>query len=138
MMRHTHDAPSTDPGDRDPRMEEWLSLADPAEGRPGYWASFHRNVMEAARFELARRRRLADLTVAGTVTSWARTVVPSAVLTAAAAAVILLLVPPPATVAEVDLSVEELLSVGLEGDPIPAELDEEGAMSVTLVAGEIF
>ncbi len=138
MMPHNHDERSRDAGDRDLPMEALLARLDPEASRPRYWKGFHRNVMEAARFELARRRRLADLTVAGTVTSWARTVVPSAMVAAAAAAVILLAVPAPPNVPVVDVGVEEYLSAGLEDEAIPAEFDQDGGSGLTLASAEIF
>ena len=123
--------------ERDPNFEELVAILDPAATRSGYWQTFHRGIVEAGRFELARRRRLADLTVAGTVTSWARTVVPSAFVAAAAAAVILLVVPTPHQ-REVEVGVEELLSAGLEGEPVPVELDEDEASGLTFASAEIF
>lgn len=138
MMRNERDDQIREPLGGDPLLSEALSVFDPETRRPRYWKQFHRDVMDAARFELARRRRLTDLTVAGTVTSWARTVVPTAAIAAAAAAVILLRVPAPANVVEADLGIEELLSAGLEGDAIPLELDEDGTLDVTLAAAEIF
>jgi len=126
-----------DSSDRDPGFEELVAVLDPATTRSGYWQTFHRGVVEAGRFELARRRRLADLTVAGTVTSWARTVVPSAFVAAAAAAVILLVVPAPSQ-REVEVGIEELLSAGLDGEPVPAELDEDPVSGLTFASAEIF
>lgn len=133
----THDDDLRHSPERDRELEELLSVFDPASTRAGYWQGFHRKVVEAGRFELARRRRLADQTVAETVTSWARTVVPSAFVAAAAAAVILFVVPtPPQNGAEV--GIEELLSAGLEGEPVPAELDEESPSGLTFASAEIF
>lgn len=122
--------------DRDPAIESLLTQLDPEASRPRYWQSLQRSIVDAARMELARRRRLADLTVAGTVTSWARTVVPSAVVAAAAAAVILLVVPAPSNLPVADVGIEELLSVGLEDEAIPADLDDAGGF--TFAAAEIF
>lgn len=139
MMRDTHDERPNDARDRDLPMEALFARLDPEASRPRYWQGFHRSVLEAARFELARRRRLADLSVAGTVTSWARTVVPSAVVAAAAAAVILLVIPAPPNTPVVDVSVEEFLSAGLEEEAIPVELDEQGSGSgLTFASAEIF
>lgn len=135
MMRHTHDERPNGAEDRDSTMEALLARLDPAASRPRYWQEFHANVLDAVRFELARRRRQADLTVAGIVTSWARTVVPSAVVAAAAAAVILLVIPAPPNTPVVDVGVEELLSAGLEDEAIPAELEDPG---LTFASVEIF
>ena len=138
MMRQTRFDAHMGPEDRDPDMESLLAEVDPAVGRRGYWATFHRSVMDAARFELARRRRAMEATVAGTVTSWARAVVPSALLTAAAAAVILLVVPAPGPTVDPELGMEEMLFIGLEDEPIPSGLEDDLSMEVSLVASEIF
>ncbi len=136
-MTHENGSGPMDSSDRDLGCEELLAVLDPEATRPGYWQGFQRRVMEAGRFELARRRRIADLTIAETVTSWARTVVPTACVAAAAAAIILLVVPtPPQGRAEV--GIEELLSAGLEGEPVPAELDEDGGSGLTFASAEIF
>lgn len=137
MNTHDNNDSSMDSLDRDRSYEELLAVLDPSESRPGYWQGFHTRVMEAGRFEMARRRRLADLTIAGTVTSWARTVVPSACVAAAAAAVILLVVPTPPQ-GGADVGIEELLSAGLEGEPVPAELDEDAPSGLTFASSEIF
>lgn len=131
MNQHGHDDES-----QDAELRGVFTRLDPAARRPRYWEGLHRNVMDAARFELARRRRLTDLTISQTVTSWARTVVPSALVAAAAAAVILLVVPAPAPV--VDVGIEELLTAGLDGEPIPRELNDEAESGVVFVAAEIF
>ncbi len=136
MSMHHDNAPQIH-GDRDPELEQLLGSLDPQDLRPGFWQGFHQRVAEAARFELARRRRLADLTIAGTVTSWARAVVPSAVLAAAAAAAILLVVPAPPE-GEIVVGVEELLSAGLEWEPTAAPVDEDPAGGVTFATAEIF
>ena len=124
--------------DRDPGVEALLREFDPAVGRRGYWARFQKSVLDAARFELARRRRAAHETVAGTVTSWARAVVPSALLTAAAAAVILLVVPAPGPAGDVALDVEDLLFVGLDDESIPSELLGDTGAELSFAAAEIF
>lgn len=136
-MPYTDDRSAAGSSDRDAAIETLLATLEPEATRPRYWQSLQRAIVDAARMELARRRRLADLTVSGTVTSWARTVVPSAVLTAAAAAVILLVVPPPSNAPVADVGVEELLSAGLEGDAIPVDLDDSGG-GFTFAAAEIF
>lgn len=137
MNTHDNNGSRMDSLDRDPAYEELLAVLDPSETRPGYWQGFHRRVMEAGRFEMARRRRVADLTIAETVTSWARTVVPSACVAAAAAAVILLVVPTPPQ-GGADVGIEELLSAGLDGEPVPIELDDDAASGLTFASAEIF
>lgn len=137
MNMHRHSSTHSSPEDRDPELERLLGALDPAATDPGFWVGLQRRITEAGRFELARRRRLADITVAGTVTSWARAVVPSAVVAAAAAAVILLVVPAPPE-GEVVVSVEELLSAGLEWEPSATPIDEDPAGGVTFATAEIF
>ena len=137
-MRYERSDERTMFDDRDAGVESLLRELDPAVGRRGYWATFHKSVLDAARFELARRRRSAQETVAGTVTSWARAVVPSALLTAAAAAVILLVVPAPGPTGDSALGVEELLFVGVDDDAIPAEFGDAAGVELTFVAAEIF
>ena len=78
-----------EPG-RDARLTQALRALDPGSTDRGYWPRFHRTVMGAARDELARRRMLADATVSDIVASWARTVVPTALLAAAVAALLLM------------------------------------------------
>ena len=137
-MRYERSDERTMFDDRDAGVESLLRELDPAVGRRGYWATFHKSVLDAARFELARRRRAMQETVAGTVTSWARAVVPSAVLTAAAAAVILLVVPAPGPAGDVELGVEDLLFTGLDDGAIPSELVDDAGVEVSFVAAEIF
>lgn len=136
-MTYIDDRSNDTVSDRDLAIESLLTRLDPEATRPRYWQSLQRSIVDAARLELARRRRLADLTVAGTVTSWARTVVPSAVVAAAAAAVILLVVPAPPNTPVADVGVEELLSIGLEDEAIPADLDDPTS-GFTFAAAEIF
>lgn len=140
-MTNDHDRSGAGGGEqvlgRDPAVESLLAHLDPARSRPDYWLSLRHSLVTAARFELARRRHVADLTVAGVVTSWARAVVPSAMVAAAAAVAALLIAPTPPVAPIVEVGVEELLSAGLGGDAVPANLDEP-SVSVTLAAAEIF
>ncbi len=123
--------------ERDRALEALLSHLDPARTRPDYWPSLRRSLVGAARFELARRRRLSNPTVTGMVASWARAVVPSAIVAAAAAVVTLIVTPPPHAGPIVELGVEELLLGGLGSDAVPASVDEP-SVSITLAAAEIF
>ena len=69
----------------DPWLREALGALDPAERSPGYWGDFKRSVVLAARPELARCQRLAELTVSEVVFSWSRALVPAAMMAAARA-----------------------------------------------------
>jgi hypothetical protein len=70
----------------DPWLHQALGALDPGERAPGYWRNFERTVLAAARPELARRRRLAEITVSEVVFSWSRALVPAAMVAAATAA----------------------------------------------------
>ncbi len=60
--------------DRDdaPDLGASLSALDPASADPAYWPRFRAHVIDRAGAELARRRRLAELTVADVLSSWSR------------------------------------------------------------------
>ena len=123
----------------DAELREVLVQLDPERDRPGYWARFHRSVVQRAALELARRRRATALTVSGMVTSWARTVVPSALMAAAVAGLILLRAPAEPTEVQ-PIGLEAVLAEGLEGQPIPAVLGDETFPDADgiLFAAEIF
>ncbi len=127
----------TEQNDRDRELERMLRALDPGRDDDTYWPRFHRSVMGRALDELARRRVVADLTVADLVSSWGRTLVP----TAAAAAVVagfFLLRPEAAPADEALIAVEEALVE--EGTSIPDLLRDEELPDGTGVvfASEIF
>lgn len=66
--------------ENDAWLETRLSSLDPAQREPRYWFEFHRGVMLSASGELARRRRLAEVTVSDVVFSWSRALVPAAAM----------------------------------------------------------
>jgi hypothetical protein len=111
---------ATDELGRDMAVAELLGRLSPEVGDPNYWMRFKTRVMLAASGELARRRVVADVTVADVLVSWARTVVPTAVLAAALAGLMLMHahVAPAAAPARV----EELLVAGMESETIPTTL----------------
>jgi len=119
----------------DPRLHALLGEVDPGRADATYWLRFHRSTVDGARFELARRRREAELTVVEVVSSWSRALLPVALAAAAAAGIMLARAEVP--VAEHHLLVEEVLSMGL-GDPIPAAHDEEELPGGILLASEIY
>ncbi len=133
-------AAGTDGEGVDPGLHEILLLLDPERARPGYWARFHRTVLRKASQELSRRRAMAALTVSEMVSSWARAVVPTALMAAAAAAVMLLNVPVPEPPAAASVGVEEMLSDGLDGEPIPSILSDDNLPSQegAVFAAEIY
>lgn len=122
---------------RDAELASLLEFADPASRDPHYWLRFQSRVLKRASAELARRRLMADLTVGEVLSSWARTVVPTAVFAALVAA--LVLVRGHTAAAPAPVGVEELLVAGIDDQSIPAALqaDSEEASQVAF-AGERF
>jgi len=127
------------PEDEDDGPDEqcgaWLGELDPGRDSATYWMRFHRSTVEAATFELARRRRIAARTVTGVVSSWSRAVV-SAALAAAAAAGLFLAQPgtfigPAPELAPGPALVEDVLSLGLsdgEADELGSDDDDDGVL----------
>lgn len=129
------DTASDDLG-RDMELAEALGSLDPASDDPNYWLRFRGWVTEGAAREMTRRRFMAQLTVGDVLTSWARTVVPTAVLAAALAGLLLLRAPePPASPL---VGVEQLLVTEIPGETVPVLLTPEGTEGVVAFAAEIF
>jgi len=126
---------SDGPG-RDMALAEALGTLDPASRDPNYWFRFRGWVMTGASRELARRRLMAELTVGDVLTSWARAVVPAAVLAAALAGVFLMRggVAPE----EHPIGVEELLVLDIPSETVPVLLSPDAATGVVAFASEIF
>jgi hypothetical protein len=133
MMRF-HDAEGDD--ERDMALAEALSVLDPARGDPNYWLRFRSWVMGGASRDLARRRLLARLTVGDVLQSWARALVPTAVLTALAAGV--LLARSGAFAAPQPMGVEELLVSEIEGETIPMMVAPDLGAGAVSFASEDF
>jgi hypothetical protein len=130
-----YDEEITDELERDMELAEVLSVLDPAREDPNYWLRFRSWVLGAAAKELSRRRFMAQLTVGDVVQSWARAVVPTALVAALLAGVLLLR---ESTLSSpLPISVEELLVSEIEGETIPMMLEAEEALVVTF-ASEIF
>lgn len=129
-------AHSGDGVERDMEVASWLEALDPATAEPNYWLRFQSWVMNNAAAELARRRLMAELTMGDVMTSWARAVIPTAVLAAALAG--LLLLRAHAVPAPVPMGVEELLMAGVEGATIPVTLSSEEAGPAVVFASEGF
>ena len=66
-----------------------LGILDPGRRDSSYWGRFRFRVMTRAADELARRRRMAEVTVLELVQSWTRVMVPAAAVAAAVAALML-------------------------------------------------
>ena len=92
--------------DGDAWVEGTLASLDPGRRDPRYWPEFQRAVMLSAGAELARRRRLAELTVSDVVFSWSRGLVPAA---AAASLAAFFLLRPAAAPSPAPLRLEEAL-----------------------------
>lgn len=116
-----------------------LRALDPERSEPGYWARLHRRVMEAAAPELARRRAIRDVTLDEVMSSWARTVVPTALLAAVVAGLLLLQDTGAETGASRPADVEEALLEGLEGSGFSALASErDGDPNAVMFAVESF
>ena len=123
----------TDEEGRDMQLAEALSVLDPATDDPNYWLRFQSWVVHSAGPELARRRLMAQLTVGDVMNSWARTLLPTAVLAAALAGLLLFRgAPTPAPI-----GVEELLTSEVEGETIPA-LTGPAPSAAVVFASEAF
>jgi hypothetical protein len=108
--------PSDEMG-RDMELAEALGALDPESLDPNYWFRFKGWVLTEAGPELARRRLMADLTVVDLLTSWSRTIVPTALVAAVMAGIVLLRagtlnfapMPGPVEVVAADFEVEPVL-----------------------------
>lgn len=121
---------------RDVELAEAFKSLDPAIRDPNYWLRFRGWVVSGAARELARRRLMAQLTVGDVMSSWARTLVPTAVL-AAALAGMLLVRSGPATGPHT-MVLEELLVTDIPGETVPVLLEPNGTEGVVAFASEIF
>ena len=128
-------SPSDELG-RDMALAQALEILDPASQDPNYWLRFRGWVMTEATRELSRRRLLAELTVGDVLTSWARAVVPTAVLAAGLAAMIL---GRPDVVSEpYPISVEELLISEISSETSPLPRSTRDAAGVVAFASEVY
>jgi len=127
---------ATDELGRDIEVAELLGSLSPSVEDPTYWMRFKAQVLRAASTELARRRMMAEVTVADVLTSWARAIVPTAVLAAALAGMILLRAHTVPIAAPA--RVEELLVAGMEGETIPTTLSRTEAETQIAFAAERF
>jgi hypothetical protein len=130
------DSGATDELGHDVELGDSLSLLDPASGDPNYWLRFRAWVLTNSRSELARRRLLSEITVGGVLASWARTIVPTAVIAAAIGAVVLIRTA--TSVAPGRITVEEILVDGIEGETIPVALGIAEGSVVTMASEEEF
>ena len=122
--------------DRDMELAQALRSLDPATQDPNYWFRFRGWVMTRATPELVRRRVIAGLTVGDVMSSWARAVVPTAVLAAALAGILLMRAE--AGTDPQPMGLEELLVSEIPGETVPLLLAPDGTEGVVAFASEIF
>lgn len=108
---------------RDMELASAMELLDPGHTDPSYWMRFRAGVLRRAAPELARRRLAAEVSLPEVVMSWARAVVPAAMLAAALAGVMLLHEYTVSDAQPTTVGVEELLVTGVQGSTIPVELE---------------
>jgi hypothetical protein len=133
MNRDWNDSVETDDLGRDRELAEALFNLDPASQDPKYWLRFRTWVMNGATLELARRRMIAQMTVGDVVQSWARALVPTALLAAVLAGILLWRVgsmPP--------MTVEELLISEIQGETIPMMASPARSFEAVTFASEAF
>ena len=134
MNREWNDFVETDALGRDRELAEALFHIDPASQDPNYWLRFRTWVVNGATLELARRRMVAQMTVGDVVHSWARALVPTALLAAVLAGVLLWRfggsVPP--------MTVEELLVSEIQGETIPMMASPARTFEAVSFASESF
>ena len=132
MNRNWDDVPEGQDIARDVELGEVLFLIDPASRDQNYWLRFRNVVVSGAARELARRRMVARLTVGDVVTSWARALVPTALLAAVLAGIMLWRNAP------MPISVEELLVSEIQGETIPMMLSPTREAEAVMFATEAF
>ncbi len=133
MNRDWNDFGETDDLGRDRELAEALYELDPSSHDPKYWIRFRSWVMNGAALELARRRMVTQMTVGDVVQSWARALVPTALLAAALAGILLWSfgpVPP--------ITVEELLVSEIQGETIPMLASPARTSQAVIFATERF
>lgn len=133
MNREWHDTAEMDDLGRDVELARALAVMDPVSRDPNYWLRFRTWVLDGATRELARRRMMARLTVGDVVGSWARTLVPTALLAAVLAGIVLWRAGAPLPV-----SVEELLVSEIRGETIPVMASPARAAEAVTFAAEAF
>lgn len=121
---------------RDTQLGEALGALDPAHGDANYWLRFRGEVLEGAARELARRRAAARLTVQDVLSSWSRTLVPTALLAAAVAGIALIQAEDASVVPS--MSVDEMLVSELPLETVPVLLSPDEAAGVVAFASDEF
>jgi hypothetical protein len=133
MNRDWNDSVETDDLGRDRDLAEALFHIDPASEDPKYWLRFRTWVMNGATLELARRRMITQMTVGDVVHSWARALVPTALLAAVLAGILLWRVG-----SVLPMTVEELLISEIQGETIPMMASPARSFEAVTFASEAF
>jgi len=133
MNREWPDIGEKDDLGRDAEIAQALAAFDPATEDPNYWPRFRSWVMSGATRELARRRRVARITVGDVVHSWARALVPTALLAAVVAGLLLWRSGSP-----IFVSIEEMLVSEIEGETIPVMTSPARVREAVIFAVEAF
>ena len=136
IHRVKHDCDLSDDSGPDRDLAQAFTQLDPEYQDPTYWYHFRQWILENAAGELARRRLIHDVTVGAVMMSWARTIVPAALVTAIVAG--LLLSRNQSVVPAEPLGIEELLTSGVEGQTIPALLAPSEMSDAVVFASEVF
>ena len=124
---------------RDTELSAALEALDPAQDDPNYWLRFRGSVLERATLELARRRMVARLTVQDVMSSWSKTLVPTALMAAAVAALTLFPGEEPALAEALTVDeLEELLVAEIPAETQPVLLSPDAAAGIVAFASDEF
>jgi len=112
-----------------------MASLDPAAKDSNYWMRFQVAVLSEATRELARRRAMAQVTVAEVLNSWSRTLMPTALLAAAVAGLLLVQGTEQSNPTH---GVEELLVSEIPSETVPLLLSPDAAQGVVAFASDEF
>ncbi len=114
-----------------------LQVVDPGHGDPEYWDRLHAKTLERSSLELARRRVLAEPTLAGVLSDWSRPLIPLALAAAATAAIVLGLEVRGRAVSDAPVALEEALwddvADGLLATVMAGEVDDNPVAFMALL-----
>lgn len=136
MNIRMHDSSESGGPESDSQLRDAMASLDPSAVDSNYWMRFQVTVLSQATRELARRRMVAQVTVAEVLNSWSRTLMPTALLAAAVAG--LLLSQAPEEHAPIHAGVEELLVSEIPSETVPLLLSPDAAQGVVAFASDEF
>jgi hypothetical protein len=119
-------------------LAEALRSLDPATEDPNYWLRFRSWVMSEAAFELARRRRIVELSVEDVLASWSRTLLPVAMAAAVAAVAFIRSPQADAPTVVTVVGVEELLVAEVREETQPVLLSPDAAAGIVAFASDVY